>query len=69
MGQIDTIANLPLLSTLLLLPLIGIAAIWLIPVAKARHVTLITLTIALIPAIAVIFLLDKGNPDFQFVEQ
>ncbi|MCU7923018.1 MAG: NADH-quinone oxidoreductase subunit M [Candidatus Thiodiazotropha sp. (ex Dulcina madagascariensis)] len=68
MGHSETISNLPLLSTILLLPLIGASAIWLLPVPKARLTTLITLVLALFPAIAVVLLLDPQNPGFQFVE-
>jgi NADH-quinone oxidoreductase subunit M len=60
--------DLPLLSTLLLLPLVGAGAIWFFPVSRARMVALATLLGALLPAIAVVLLLDGENPGFQFVE-
>jgi NADH-quinone oxidoreductase subunit M len=69
MGRIEIITNLPLLSTLLLLPLIGIVTIWLAPWARAKLVTLITLGIALIPALAALLLLDPHNSGFQWIEQ
>jgi NADH-quinone oxidoreductase subunit M len=68
MGQIDTLTTLPILSTLLLLPLLGIVVIWLNPLTKARLTTLITLGLALIPALATLFLHDSSSSDFQMVE-
>ncbi|MCU7905806.1 MAG: NADH-quinone oxidoreductase subunit M [Candidatus Thiodiazotropha sp. (ex Epidulcina cf. delphinae)] len=68
MAHSETISNLPLLSSILLLPLIGASAIWLLPVLKARLTTLVTLILALFPAIAVVFLLDPESAEFQFVE-
>ncbi|MES9926498.1 MAG: NADH-quinone oxidoreductase subunit M, partial [Candidatus Thiodiazotropha sp. 6PDIVS] len=61
--------NLPLLSSLLLLPLIGIIAIWLLPWVKPRLIALITLSVAFIPALLALLLLDTQSSEFQFVEQ
>ncbi|MEW8252118.1 MAG: NADH-quinone oxidoreductase subunit M [Candidatus Thiodiazotropha sp.] len=69
MGPLDTMTDLPLLSTLLLLPLAGAGAIWFFPVAWARRVSLITLLCSLIPAITLVAQLQVDNPGFQFVEQ
>jgi NADH-quinone oxidoreductase subunit M len=60
--------NPPLLTTLLLLPLVGAGAIWLFPLTWARRITLATLLLALLPALAVLLLLESDNPGFQFVE-
>jgi NADH-quinone oxidoreductase subunit M len=68
MGLHQTITDLPLLLILLLLPLVGAGAIWLLPTPWARKVTLATLSIALLPAIAVVLLLKTDIPGFQFVE-
>ncbi|MCG7960174.1 MAG: NADH-quinone oxidoreductase subunit M, partial [Candidatus Thiodiazotropha taylori] len=68
MGRIETLTNLPLLSTLLLLPLLGIAMIWLIPQVRARMISLITLGLALIPALSALLLLDSASSDFQMLE-
>ncbi|MCG8011445.1 MAG: hypothetical protein JAY64_07045, partial [Candidatus Thiodiazotropha weberae] len=68
MGRIETLTNMPLLSTLLLLPLLGIAMIWLIPQVRARLISLVTLGLALIPALAALILLDSASSDFQMVE-
>ncbi len=65
----DTLHNLPLLSTLLLLPLLGGAMIWLLPQIRPRLTALIVLGIGLLPALAIVFGLDGRNPGFQFVEQ
>ncbi|MES9853597.1 MAG: NADH-quinone oxidoreductase subunit M [Candidatus Thiodiazotropha sp. L084R] len=69
MGQFETLMNLPLLSTLLLLPLVGIIAIWLLPWVKPRLTALITLSVAFIPALLALLLLDTQSSEFQFVEQ
>ena len=69
MGRFETIANLPLLSSLLLLPLIGVVVIWLLPLTRARMATLVTLCLALLPAMAALLLLDRHSGEFQFVEQ
>lgn len=69
MGPLDTMTDLPLLTILLLLPLVGVGMIWLFPVPKARLVTLATLLGALLPAVAVVALLELDNPGFQFVDQ
>ncbi|MES9978322.1 MAG: proton-conducting transporter membrane subunit, partial [Candidatus Thiodiazotropha sp. 6PLUC5] len=61
--------NLPLLSTLLLLPLVGVIAIWLLPWVKPRVTALVTLSLALIPALSALLLLDTQSSNFQFVEQ
>ncbi|MEW8209897.1 MAG: NADH-quinone oxidoreductase subunit M [Candidatus Thiodiazotropha taylori] len=68
MGRIETLTNLPLLTTLLLLPLLGIAMIWLIPQVRARMISLITLGLALIPALSALLLLDSASSDFQMLE-
>ncbi|MET0043693.1 MAG: NADH-quinone oxidoreductase subunit M [Candidatus Thiodiazotropha sp. 6PLUC3] len=69
MGRIETLMNLPLLSTLLLLPLVGVIAIWLLPWVKPRVTALVTLSLALIPALSALLLLDTQSSNFQFVEQ
>ncbi|MES9971088.1 MAG: NADH-quinone oxidoreductase subunit M [Candidatus Thiodiazotropha sp.] len=61
--------DLPLLTILLLLPLAGAGLIWLFPVPKARLVSFATLLGGLLPAVAVVVLLDPDNPGFQFVDQ
>ncbi|MBT3011116.1 MAG: NADH-quinone oxidoreductase subunit M [Candidatus Thiodiazotropha sp. (ex Lucina aurantia)] len=68
MGSLQAMTDLPLLSTLLLLPLAGAGAIWFFPVSWARMVTLATLLCALLPAIAIVVLLESDNPGFQFIE-
>jgi NADH-quinone oxidoreductase subunit M len=65
----DPMHTLPLLSALLLLPLAGSALIWLLPQIRPRMTALITLLGSLLPALAVVFSLDRQNPGFQFVEQ
>jgi NADH-quinone oxidoreductase subunit M len=60
--------DLPLLTILLLLPLVGVGMIWLFPIIQARLVALTTLLCALLPAVAVVVLLDLDNPGFQFVD-
>jgi len=65
----DTIHSLPLLSLLLLLPLLGGAVIWLLPQVKPRLTALTTLGVSLLPALTLVYGLDASDPGFQFVEQ
>ncbi|MCU7810916.1 MAG: NADH-quinone oxidoreductase subunit M, partial [Candidatus Thiodiazotropha sp. (ex Notomyrtea botanica)] len=69
MTSIEQMTNLPVLSSLLLLPLLGAAVIWMLPRAKAKAVALVTLIVALAPALMAVIGLDAANPDFQFTEQ
>ncbi|MCU7843009.1 MAG: NADH-quinone oxidoreductase subunit M [Candidatus Thiodiazotropha sp. (ex Monitilora ramsayi)] len=69
MTSIEQMNNLPVLSSLLLLPLLGAAVIWMLPRSKARLVALLTLIAALVPALMTVIGLDAANADFQFTEQ
>ncbi|MCU7852739.1 MAG: NADH-quinone oxidoreductase subunit M [Candidatus Thiodiazotropha sp. (ex Monitilora ramsayi)] len=69
MTSIEQMTNLPVLSSLLLLPLLGAAVIWMLPRAKAKAVALLTLIVALAPALMTVIGLDAANSDFQFTEQ
>ncbi|MCU7806513.1 MAG: NADH-quinone oxidoreductase subunit M [Candidatus Thiodiazotropha sp. (ex Semelilucina semeliformis)] len=69
MANLQDMTHLPVLSTLLLLPLLGAVVIWLLPQIKARMIALITLITALLPALTAVIGLDTGNARFQFTEQ
>jgi NADH-quinone oxidoreductase subunit M len=69
MNSMIQLIPLPLLSTLLLIPLLGAAAIWMQPRTNARYTALVTLLVGLVPAITVVTALKIDDPGFQFIEQ
>lgn len=65
----STLAALPLLSLLLLSPVLGGVLIWLAPRAWARGVGLVAALTALMLALAAVVRFDAGAAGFQLIEQ
>jgi NADH-quinone oxidoreductase subunit M len=68
MISIEQINTLPLLSSLLMIPLLGVVAIWLLTRERAKLVALVTLSLGLVVAIAIVSSLNTDNPAFQLTE-
>lgn len=61
--------NLPLLSGLIFLPLLGAALIWLLPARAARHVAAIGMLLALGVSVAALAMFTPQAERFQLVER
>lgn len=61
--------SLPLLSLLIFLPLVGIAALWLLPARAVRHVVAFTMLVLLALATAALVAYDPAGARFQLVER
>ena len=61
--------SLPLLSLLVLTPLAGVVAIWLLPARAARHVVAFAMLVTLLLATAVLLAYEPPGPRFQMIER
>jgi len=59
----------PLLSLLILAPLIGVLGIWLLPERFTRQVTTLAMLLALGLSTLILFVYEPGGPRFQLVER
>jgi NADH-quinone oxidoreductase subunit M len=61
--------NLPILSLLIFLPLVGAAMLWVLPVRLTRHVVALSMLLTLVLASATLLAYDPAGIRFQLVER